>query len=93
MISFSPINAGGDFLIMAIARNHRGDSMISSENTRRREFIAGISAAAWPLPARAQRERVRRIGLLGSAPFESLRGILTPAHLRRVLLGIGLTFS
>jgi putative tryptophan/tyrosine transport system substrate-binding protein len=32
---------------------------------RRREFIAGLSgAAAWPLMARAQSERVRRIGVL-----------------------------
>jgi putative tryptophan/tyrosine transport system substrate-binding protein len=32
---------------------------------RRREFIAGISVAAWPLAASAQRgERVRRIGVL-----------------------------
>jgi putative tryptophan/tyrosine transport system substrate-binding protein len=32
---------------------------------RRREFIAGISAAAWPVVARAQQgERVRRIGVL-----------------------------
>jgi putative ABC transport system substrate-binding protein len=32
---------------------------------RRREFIAGIGAAAWPVVARAQKpERVRRIGML-----------------------------
>src|SRR5829696_9658236 len=31
---------------------------------RRREFIALIGAAGWPLPARAQQSRVYRIGAL-----------------------------
>src|SRR4051812_46510311 len=35
---------------------------------RRREFVAGWSAAAaWPLVARAQPQRIRRIGFLGAA--------------------------
>ena len=31
---------------------------------KRRAFIAGLGAAAWPVLARAQSERVRRIGVL-----------------------------
>jgi putative tryptophan/tyrosine transport system substrate-binding protein len=31
---------------------------------RRREFLAALGAMAWPIAARAQAERVRRIGVL-----------------------------
>jgi putative tryptophan/tyrosine transport system substrate-binding protein len=42
---------------------------------RRREFIAGLGAAAvWPLAARAQQgERMRRIGLLTTSGSNHLK--------------------
>jgi putative ABC transport system substrate-binding protein len=40
---------------------------------RRREFIAGLGAVAWPLAARGQQaDRVRRVGILfGDSPVEA----------------------
>jgi putative ABC transport system substrate-binding protein len=37
---------------------------------RRREFIAGLGAAAWPVAARAQQTKVWRIGMLDTASRE-----------------------
>ena len=43
---------------------------------RRREFIAGLSAAAWPLAARAQRPGAPVIGYLSSASLATTRGLV-----------------
>jgi putative ABC transport system substrate-binding protein len=40
---------------------------------RRREFIAGLGAAAWPVVARAQRTALPVIGFLGASTMEAIR--------------------
>jgi hypothetical protein len=56
-------------------------TMLFSRHTKRREFIAGLigaAAAAWPVGARAQPERIRRIGVLmplGESDVEGQRRI------------------
>jgi putative tryptophan/tyrosine transport system substrate-binding protein len=39
---------------------------------KRREFIVGISAAAWPLAARAQQAATPLVGVLGSPTVDAL---------------------
>jgi putative ABC transport system substrate-binding protein len=53
---------------------------------RRREFIAGLGAVAWPAPARAQQgDRVRRIGVLMNTLRGDTYGLAEMAALRRGL--------
>jgi putative tryptophan/tyrosine transport system substrate-binding protein len=43
----------------------------------RREVIAGLGAAAWPLAARAQRTKLPLIGFLNSASRETYAGLIS----------------
>jgi hypothetical protein len=58
---------------------------------RRREFITvfGGAVAAWPLAARAQRERMRRIGVLMTAPETDSEGRARIGALHQGLLELG----
>src|SRR5258708_25968430 len=64
---------------------------------RRREFMAGLSAAAWPLAARAQQPgRVPRVGYLWiGAPGtdESINGLRQGLEERGYVLGRNLTLE
>jgi putative tryptophan/tyrosine transport system substrate-binding protein len=59
---------------------------------RRREFIGGLGAAAWPVVARAQqRERVRRIGVLLNLSESDPEGQLRLAAFQQGLEKLGWT--
>jgi len=57
---------------------------------RRREFIAGLGAAAWPVVARAQQgERMRRIGVLGGVSEDDAEGGARQEAFRHALQQLG----
>jgi putative ABC transport system substrate-binding protein len=59
---------------------------------RRREFIAGLGAAAWPLAVRAQQpDRVRRVGVLMDTAESNSDGQARIAGFREAMQGLGWT--
>jgi hypothetical protein len=46
---------------------------------RRRQFIAGLGAAAWPVVARAQGERVRNVSVLMNNAGDDPEGQAIPS--------------
>jgi putative tryptophan/tyrosine transport system substrate-binding protein len=57
---------------------------------RRREFIAGLGAAAWPVVGRAQQgDRVRRVSVLSSQAMDSLTETVWLDTLRQGLARLG----
>jgi putative ABC transport system substrate-binding protein len=61
------------------------------DQLRRREFITllGSAAAAWPVAARAQPERMRRIGVLMPYSVDDVLGLELASALRHGLLQHG----
>src|SRR2546430_17621146 len=69
-------------------------TMLFSRHTRRREFITLLGgAAAWPLAARAQSDRVRRIGVLMAYAESDPEGQAWVAAFREGLQKLGWTES
>src|SRR5215475_8654882 len=67
-------------------------TMLLSRHTRRREFITLLGgAAAWPLAARAQREPMRRIGVLIVYPQADREGQVRIAAFLDTLQRLGWT--
>jgi putative ABC transport system substrate-binding protein len=61
---------------------------------RRREFIAGLGAAAWPVVARAQQpDRMRRIGVLMALPKDDPGGAMRLAQFAQALQQLGWTIG